>query len=62
MVYGLLMVKFFDVGRQTLQALTEYARGTSPRYSGLCIPEGKGNGALMRTLALALLKREVMNS
>mgnify|MGYP002769385095 FL=1 len=46
----------FDVGRQTLQALTEYARGTSPRYSGLCIPEGKGNGALMRTLALALFE------
>ncbi|MBU5336018.1 ADP-ribosylglycohydrolase family protein [Intestinibacter bartlettii] len=48
----------FDVGRQTLKALTEYARGTSPRYSGLCEPEGKGNGALMRTLALALLEDE----
>lgn len=45
----------FDVGRQTLKALVEYARGTSPRHSGLCEPEGKGNGALMRTLALALI-------
>lgn len=46
----------FDVGRQTLKALVEYARGTSPRVSGLCEPEGKGNGALMRTLALAILE------
>lgn len=46
----------FDVGRQTLKALIEYARGTNPRFSGLCEPEGKGNGALMRTLALAILE------
>ncbi len=46
----------FDVGRQTLKALVEYARGSSPRVSGLCEPEGKGNGALMRTLALAILE------
>ena len=48
----------FDVGIQTLRALADYARGTSPRRSGLCEPEGKGNGALMRTLALALLENE----
>ncbi len=46
----------FDVGGQTLNALAEYARGTSPRESGMCLPEGKGNGALMRTLALALIE------
>lgn len=50
--------KVFDVGIQTVRALEDYARGTSPRKSGLCVPDGKGNGALMRTLALALLENE----
>lgn len=43
----------FDVGSQTLEALTDYARGTSPLRSGFCNPEAKGNGSLMRTLGLA---------
>lgn len=44
----------FDVGNQTMRALRAYAGGISPEKSGSVEPEGKGNGALMRTLPLAL--------
>ena len=47
----------FDVGRQTLAALRAFSQGTPPEESGLVLPEGKGNGALMRTLPLALWHR-----
>lgn len=44
----------FDVGIQTGSALRAYKEGMSPRKCGLLNPDGKGNGALMRVLPLAL--------
>lgn len=44
----------FDVGIQTANALNAYKRGTPAKECGLINPEGKGNGALMRVLPLAL--------
>ena len=44
----------FDVGIQTGEALSAYQSGLSPEKCGLLRPEGKGNGALMRVLPLAL--------
>lgn len=46
--------KVFDVGNQTARALIAYSNGKSPCESGNVIPEGKGNGSLMRALPLAL--------
>jgi len=46
--------KVFDCGIQTSSALREFARGVPPDRSGFCNPNGKGNGALMRVLPLAL--------
>ena len=44
----------FDVGIQTSDALRAYKKGISPLKSGMVRPDGKGNGALMRVLPLAL--------
>lgn len=44
----------FDVGIQTGEALTAYHAGKRPEECGLLRPDGKGNGALMRVLPLAL--------
>ncbi len=44
----------FDVGHQTMAALQAFSHGTPPEESGLILPDGKGNGALMRTLPLVL--------
>lgn len=44
----------FDVGIQTANALNAYKRGIPATDCGLMNPEGKGNGALMRVLPLAL--------
>lgn len=44
----------FDVGFQTGLSLSAYKTGLSPEKCGLLKPDGKGNGALMRTLPLAL--------
>ena len=44
----------FDVGIQTSEALHAYQTGTAPEKCGLLRPNGKGNGALMRVLPLAL--------
>lgn len=44
----------FDVGIQTGEALNAYRTGTTPEKCGLLRPNGKGNGALMRVLPLAL--------
>ena len=44
----------FDVGVQTSMALDAYRNGLSPEKCGLIRPDGKGNGALMRVLPLAL--------
>lgn len=44
----------FDVGIQTGNALRAYRRGMPPEMCGAIHPEGKGNGALMRVLPLAL--------
>lgn len=44
----------FDVGIQTGQALCAYKNGLPPKECGLLNPDGKGNGALMRVLPLAL--------
>jgi ADP-ribosylglycohydrolase len=46
--------KVFDVGNQTARSLIAYSNGKSPYESGNIIPEGKGNGSLMRVLPLAL--------
>lgn len=44
----------FDVGVQTASALCAYKSGLAPADCGMVNPEGKGNGALMRVLPLAL--------
>ena len=44
----------FDVGVQTSMALDAYRNGLSHEKCGLIRPDGKGNGALMRVLPLAL--------
>ncbi|WDL98454.1 ADP-ribosylglycohydrolase family protein [Alicyclobacillus sp. ALC3] len=44
----------FDVGNQTRDAIKELKAGVSPTRSGFVNPNGKGNGALMRVLPLAL--------
>lgn len=44
----------FDVGIQTGEALRAYRRGMPPELCGAIRPDGKGNGALMRVLPLAL--------
>ena len=49
--------KVFDVGVQTGQALRAYRLGMPPEKCGFLRPEGKGNGALMRVLPLALWHR-----
>lgn len=46
--------KVFDVGNQTEKTLIAFGNGMSPYQSGNIIPEGKGNGALMRVLPLVL--------
>lgn len=47
----------FDIGIQTSEALRAYKQGTSALESGNIRPDGKGNGALMRVLPLALWHR-----
>lgn len=47
----------FDCGCQTGEALNAYRSGISPKESGMVSPDGKGNGALMRVLPLALWHR-----
>lgn len=44
----------FDCGVQTLAALREFELGRCAEQCGLINPNGKGNGALMRVLPLAL--------
>lgn len=44
----------FDVGVQTGEALNAYRAGDNPEKCGMLRPDGKGNGALMRVLPLAL--------
>lgn len=44
----------FDVGVQTGEALSAYQAGLPPEQCGFLRPDGKGNGALMRVLPLAL--------
>jgi ADP-ribosylglycohydrolase len=46
--------KVFDVGNQTAVSLMAYRKGNSPRKSGFVLPDGKGNGSLMRVLPLVL--------
>jgi ADP-ribosylglycohydrolase len=46
--------KVFDIGIQTSMALDAYRRGKTPEECGMIRPDGKGNGALMRVLPLAL--------
>ena len=44
----------FDIGIQTGEALNAYRAGKAPEQCGMLRPDGKGNGALMRVLPLAL--------
>ena len=44
----------FDVGIQTGEALNAYGKGMPPEECGVLRPDGKGNGALMRVLPLAI--------
>lgn len=44
----------FDAGIQTAHALHAYRNGLAPEVCGIQNPDGKGNGALMRVLPLAL--------
>ncbi len=46
--------RVFDVGIQTSMALSMYKSGGMPEKCGNIRPDGKGNGALMRVLPLAL--------
>ncbi|WP_304458702.1 ADP-ribosylglycohydrolase family protein [Alicyclobacillus sendaiensis] len=47
----------FGIGRQTAMAIRALKNGTDPDQAGFVLPEGKGNGALMRVLPLALWHR-----
>ncbi len=47
----------FGVGLQTQAAIDEIKRGVPPERAGEVFPSGKGNGALMRVLPLALWHR-----
>ena len=47
----------FDIGIQTGEALNAYMAGEEPETCGMLRPDGKGNGALMRVLPLALWHR-----
>lgn len=47
----------FDVGIQTGEALNAFRTGMPPEACGMLRPDGKGNGALMRVLPLALWHR-----
>ncbi|HEY9061560.1 MAG TPA: ADP-ribosylglycohydrolase family protein [Pseudobacteroides sp.] len=49
--------KVFDVGNQTVTTLMAYKKGVPPNKSGFILPDGKGNGSLMRVLPLALWHR-----
>lgn len=49
--------RVYDIGIQTSEAFRAYKQGTPPEKSGLVRPDGKGNGALMRVLPLALWHR-----
>lgn len=49
--------KVFDVGNQTARSLMAFKNGESPLKSGFVIPDGKGNGSLMRVLPIALWHR-----
>lgn len=44
----------FDIGVQTAYSLNAYSRGLPAEECGFLNPDGKGNGALMRVLPLAL--------
>ncbi len=44
----------FDIGIQTGEALMAYKSGMASEKCGIIRPDGKGNGALMRVLPLAL--------
>lgn len=44
----------FDIGVQTSEALNAFSKGIPPEMCGNIRPDGKGNGALMRVLPLAL--------
>ena len=46
--------RVFDIGIQTSMALNMYKNGGKPEDCGNVRPDGKGNGALMRVLPLAL--------
>ena len=46
--------KVFDIGIQTGQAFAAYRSGTPPIDCGNALPDGKGNGSLMRVLPLAV--------
>lgn len=47
----------FDIGIQTSEALHAYHAGLAPEQCGILRPDGKGNGALMRVLPIALWHR-----
>jgi ADP-ribosyl-[dinitrogen reductase] hydrolase len=49
--------KVFDVGIQTSRAIHAFLSGTPAVRAGFVVPDGKGNGALMRVLPLALWHR-----
>ncbi len=44
----------FDCGVQTLSSLRAYEKGMNEKECGFMRPDGKGNGALMRVLPLAI--------
>ncbi len=48
----------FDVGNQTSWALLSYRDGVPAPECGMVKPEGKGNGALMRVLPVALWHKD----
>ena len=49
----------FDIERQTALALVAYERGEDLLECGKIIPSGKGNGALMRMLPLAIFYHDL---
>lgn len=47
----------FDIGNQTGRAINAYSNGCPAKDCGKVVPDGKGNGALMRVLPVAIYYR-----
>lgn len=47
----------FDIGNQTMASLSLFIKNGDPELSGFAVPDGQGNGSLMRVISLPLWHR-----